>query len=89
MLFKRLWINWLVKHRVLPALSNAALGTEEFIYDKPTLRIKIEVTESGHRKFAIHQLCNKGKTWSYTTYNADEAQPFAIRSGSYPGSWDK
>lgn len=36
MLFKRLWINWLVKHRVLPALSNAALGTEEFIYDKPS-----------------------------------------------------
>ena len=92
-IFKHLYINWLVKKQVLPALYDAPLGTELFIVDKPTFRIKIAVSERGRRTFTIHQKTRDKKIWIYTTYLIDELSgddsPFALRSGSYPGSWDK
>lgn len=87
--FTKLYINHLVKHKVLPMLTQMSLGEERFIVDSKNFRIKAEVDKNGHRRFTIHQKVNKGRTWSYTTYNADEAKPFPMRSGSYPGNWDK
>ena len=92
-ILKRLYLNHLVKTKVIPALMNAPLDSEQFIVDKPTFRIKIAVSARGRRTFTIHQKTRNKKTWIYTTYLIDELSgddsPFALRSGSYPGSWDK
>lgn len=90
MLFRKFRIDRMVKKQVMPALSQMQLGEEKYVIDRPSFRIKAEVSENGVQKFTIHEL-NKDKTrWSYTTYQvANNQPPFAMRSGSYPGSWDK
>ena len=92
-ILRHLYINWLVKKTVLPALYDAPLSTDEFVVDKPTLRIKISVSDRGRRTFTIHQKTRNKKTWIYTTYAIDamsgDDSPFALRSGSYPGAWNK
>ena len=90
MIFKKFRINLMVKKVVLPALSEMELGEEKYIIDKPKFRIKGEVSEDGVRKFTVHELSSDKKRWSYTTYKvAENNDAFAMRSGSYPGSWDK
>ena len=80
-------IDRLIRKQVLPKLAEAPVGTDEFIIDENSIRIRIIVDQNMNRKFVVHTKTNGGKSWNYTTYNANSAIPAPMYSGSYPGDW--